>query len=487
MFSSKMQFSGGGSRFRISCGVACGVLAMSLSSASAQFDASNVKMYSQVTLGDLGVDSGNDCWGYTSPSGREYAIMGTNSKTVFIEVTDPVNPVIIHSASHSDSFTGDIKVYLHYAYSVGDRYGMQVFDMNNIDNGVVTKVSTEPYDSHNLALNEESGFAYLCASSVNSGITALDLSNPTNPVVAGSTNPTGNHVHDAEVVNYHSGPWAGREIAFCPSGQSGLDIIDVTDKGNMVRLSHTEYAGQNYSHQCWLSESKQYLYFDDELDELEGDTPTTRTLVFDVSDLTDPVLVNTFTTGTPATDHNLYVHEGFLYEANYKSGMHIFDTRSNVVSPDYVGYFDTFPSNDNAGFDGAWSVFPFFDSGLVIVSDISRGLFMLDCSAARGERIDLSATNLVGGQQVTLDASNATPNQTVYFAYSLAGESWTFVNALNVYLELQNPQLAGKRKANGSGDASFSGKVPGNLTGQTAWLQAAQFNRTSNLVEEVVQ
>ncbi|HFC12839.1 MAG TPA: hypothetical protein ENJ56_08335, partial [Anaerolineae bacterium] len=42
-----------------------------------------------------------------------------------------------------------------------------------------------------------------------------------------------------------------------------------------------------------------------------------------------------------------------------------------------IGYFDTYPANNNASFNGAWSNYPYFDSGIVIVSDIDRGFFAL--------------------------------------------------------------------------------------------------------------
>ena len=85
------------------------------------------------------------------------------------------------------------------------------------------------------------------------------------------------------------------------------------------------------------------------------------------------------------TDHNLYVHNGFIYEANYRSGLHIFDA-SDPVNPVEVGYFDTFPSSNAAGMVGAWTAYPFFPSGTVIVSDVVGGLFVLDVSEAVGGR-----------------------------------------------------------------------------------------------------
>ena len=42
-----------------------------------------------------------------------------------------------------------------------------------------------------------------------------------------------------------------------------------------------------------------------------------------------------------------------------------------------VGYFDIFPEDDKREFSSAWSNYPFFDSGIVIVSGIEQGLYVL--------------------------------------------------------------------------------------------------------------
>ena len=92
--------------------------------------------------------------------------------------------------------------------------------------------------------------------------------------------------------------------------------------------------------------------------------------------------MTSFTSGLPAIDHNLYVRDGFIFEANYRSGLRIFNANVDPLNPPQVGWFDTYPENDNRGFNGAWSNYPFFPSGTVIVSDIERGLFILDVSQA---------------------------------------------------------------------------------------------------------
>ena len=42
-----------------------------------------------------------------------------------------------------------------------------------------------------------------------------------------------------------------------------------------------------------------------------------------------------------------------------------------------IGYFDTYPENDNAAFNGVWNVYPFFGSQNIVISDIEKGLFVI--------------------------------------------------------------------------------------------------------------
>jgi len=346
------------------------------------FTSSNVDLKHWVTLAELGSVEGNDCWGYVSPSGREYALMGVRTAMVVVEITDPANPVIIESVAHADSLWGDIKTYLTYAYVVNESGGgLDVVDLSDVDNGnvtLVTSITTGGFnDSHNVAIDETSGYLYMCGGNLAGGrLQAWDLADPENPVIAGELDPIeGTGVHDAQVVTYTSGPYAGRQIAFSANGGIGLDIYDVTDKGDMFRLSRTQYAGLSYAHQCWLGEDSQYLYLNDETDGVNG------TIVFDVSDLSNPVVANIYNSGVAAADHNLYIKDGFVFEADYRAGVRIF-CLDDPIDPVQVGWFDTFPEDDANGFSGAWSCYPYFPSGTLIVSDRTRGLFVLDPSAA---------------------------------------------------------------------------------------------------------
>ncbi len=344
------------------------------------FSSGNTTLMSWLALDDFpgGQDVANDCWGYTSPSGREYAIIGVRTGFAFVEITDPANPVIVELITGQPSLWRDIKVLGEYAYGVNESgNGIQVIDLSQIDEGVVTHVRDKRQQghstTHNIAANPDSGYLYLIGGNVaNGGLVAVSTASPTNPTFAGSW--SGNYLHDAQIVSFTEGPYAGREIAFCCNGNK-VRIIDVTNKSNMFQVSQVEYAGALYIHQGWLSADRRYFYVNDEFDEVRGRDVTT-THIFDVSDITDPQYAGWGTSGLPASDHNNYWHDGKLFQANYRSGLQVLDA-TDPLNLERIAWFDTHPETDNAGFAGSWSCYPFFPSGTVIISDMQRGLFVV--------------------------------------------------------------------------------------------------------------
>jgi choice-of-anchor B domain-containing protein len=357
-------------------------LCLTLGASTASGQGNNVTLLSTVN------GSGNDVWGYVSPSGREYALASNNSNVKFIEITNPTSPVLVAQFPHNGSSWGDVKTYKAFAYSVTESSsGIMVYDMSDIDNGNVTLVRTiqSSTRSHNVAIDEVSGFMYTLGSrsfSPPGTTTCWDLSNPSNPVRVGAASVTNNYQHDANIVTHTSGPYAGRQILYGASEGRGLEIYDVTDKNNPQKLSTTSYGMIGYNHQGWLSDDYQTFYANDELDELNSGI-TTRTLIFDVSDINNPSLAGTFTTGLNSIDHNLYYKDGFLFESNYTSGLRIINA-CDPTNLSEVGSYDTYAPNNSAAFSGAWSVFPFFPSGVCLINNNGGNLFIVDPSAAIG-------------------------------------------------------------------------------------------------------
>lgn len=110
----------------------------------------------------------------------------------------------------------------------------------------------------------------------------------------------------------------------------------------------------------------------DEGDEPSGLVEGTRTLVWDVQDLDDPILVYEFIQETTATDHNLYIVGDVMYQSNYDAGFRVIDI-SEPERPVEIGFFDNSPYQGGA----SWSNYPFFESGMIAVTGTGDGLFIL--------------------------------------------------------------------------------------------------------------
>ena len=66
-----------------------------------------------------------------------------------------------------------------------------------------------------------------------------------------------------------------------------------------------------------------------------------------------------------------------MYEANYRAGLRILEANYRRSRATEVGFFDVYPTDDQPEFNGAWSNYPFFTSGVVVISGIEEGLFVV--------------------------------------------------------------------------------------------------------------
>ncbi len=355
------------------------------------FPCENVNLLANMPHNTIGGGTGNDIWGWTDPlDGSEYAIVGQTNGTAFVDITDPENPVYVGrlpSHTGNSSIWRDMKTYADHVFIVADGntgHGMQVFDLTELRTAVppTTFSNTAHYpgvsSSHNIAINEDTGYAYIVGSNqCSGGLHMVDISDPVNPTFAGCYSGDG-YTHDVQCVIY-SGPdvtYQGDEICFA-ANEDTLTIVNVTNKAAPVQLARVGMSGSAYTHQGWLTENQEYFLIDDELDE-QTFGHNTKTYLWDVSDLNNPVNFDNYFGPVTASDHNLYVRDNYAFQSNYSSGTRIVDI-SDIASgnPVQVGFFDTYPPNNNASFEGQWSNYPYFESGVVISNDRSYGLFIL--------------------------------------------------------------------------------------------------------------
>jgi len=280
-----------------------------------------------------------------------------------------------------------------FIISEASGHGMQVFDLTRLltaeklgDGLNSTRVfdADVHYDEfgscHNIVINEDTGYAYGVGSrTCRGGPHIINIKDPLNPKFEGCYQDDG-YTHDAQCVIYNGTQtkYVGREICFCYNEDS-LTIIDVEDKNSIEELSNVRYTGVAYSHQGWLTEDHEYLMLDDELDEMQGmNDGYTQTRMWDIKDLTKPFVMDSYYAKQKSVDHNMYVVGDLVYQANYESGLRILNVEKIAEKTlTEVGYFDCRPESTSVAFNGAWSVYPYFSSGNIILSSIERGLFTL--------------------------------------------------------------------------------------------------------------
>ena len=393
----------------------------------------------------------SDLWGWTDPdTGDEYVLMGKTNGVAFFRVTDAINPVYLGELPNpaiDQRVWHDMKVYENHAFIVSESepHGMTVFDLTRLRGVEDAQVWDQDAfyrmhsAAHNIAINTETGFAYIVGGNAGivvpdhclSGLHMVDISTPKEPTFAGCYLEEGGpgtaartvgpeaeavspaaYVHDAECVIYRGPDTAhtGREICF-NAAENKVVIADVTDKTAPVTLGFTDYPNVSYAHQGSLTPDHRFLLVNDELDEQTHGT-NTRTIVMDVTDLENPKVHFEHLHDVGSIDHNNYVHEGRVYQSNYTSGLRVLSTES-IADPDNprlepVAFFDTFPAHTDPTFDGTWSNYPYFESGTIPVSGIGEGLFLLRLSDAEEEEEEVCTKG--GGRTLPPAACGSRPS-----------------------------------------------------------------------------
>ena len=372
----------------------------------------NMDLLSHVPLSSFSTNpsAANDVWGfYDVNDDREYAILGLRNGVGVIEVTDPESPRMVGSLASQSTAWRDIKVYQHfntetarwdsYAYVTADSasVGTMIIDLRSLPDEI-SVVSTDETDisAHNVylsnvdyslgvALNDVEPYLHIAGSSRQGGsFNTYGLQNPQRPssIYSNPSSSRSNYSHDVSsmVVTDQrkdtqcvaGGPYC--EIFF-DFNEDNFQLWDKTRNDSPSRLSITSYQNVSYVHSGWYTEDKQVVLVHDELDEMDYNLNTTVRL-FELSDLRAPSLLSTWSGPTGAIDHNGFVRGNRYYMSNYTRGMTVLDI-SNTADPKEIGFFDTFPVSDNTSFNGAWGVYPYLPSGVILISDISSGLYVV--------------------------------------------------------------------------------------------------------------
>ena len=348
----------------------------------------NISLKGQSTfLNDM-----NDIWGYTSSTGREFALAGTTAGVSIVEVTNPANPTKKQFVQGPYSIWRDLKTWDHYAYVTHDNtfawntipdHGLLIIDLDSVDSANPTYKTMNPViqtpggimdtlkTAHNLYI-DENGYAYLFGANVgNGGALIFDVAtDPWNPTYVG--------MYDD--YYFHDGMVRGDTIWGSAVYQGKFIVVDATVKDSTITLA-THGTPNAFTHNTWISDDNSVLFTTDEI----GNAFLTAYDVSDLANITELDRIQT-SLGTSVIPHNAHVYGQWVVTSYYTSGVQIVDAKYPELLVE-VGYFDTSPSFSGNGFYGNWGAYPYFESGLIVCSDIEEGLSVLEPTYVEASRV----------------------------------------------------------------------------------------------------
>ncbi|MBK9333583.1 MAG: choice-of-anchor B family protein [Ignavibacteria bacterium] len=309
-------------------------------------------------------------WGYRAPDGREYAILGCQNGTSFIDITDSANIGEVDFVTGVNSSWREMKAFSHYAYVVaeGTNSRLQMIDLQYLPDSV-SLVTTWSYPGYTKthSIQQDGNYLFLnggnAAGSIG-GVAVIDLSNPIVPVKLGEW--TTEYVHDCRVLN--DTIWASNIY----SGK--VSIINATNKSSLQFIRNFQAYPQPVvsTHNSAFTTDRKYIYTTNEIS-----SPNGKLNIWNIEDINNITFEREWTpTGiTTAIVHNVEIYGNLAVIAHYRAGIRILDI-TNGSNPVEVAWYDTYPASNSASYSGTWGVY-MFPSGKIIGSDMGTGLYVI--------------------------------------------------------------------------------------------------------------
>ena len=353
-----------------------------------------------------------DIWGYTDQiTGKEYALLCVRDEGLsIIDISDQPIEVGFVPSMQFGSDAKDVKVFDHYAVLIKENEPAQIIDLSDPeDPNVVSTIhfglSIEDGGAHNCYINGQ----YLYVIGLDAGgLEIYDLTNPESPQWVGDY-----------ITYYYHDIYVKDGIAYAAAIHGdGVDILDVSNPSNVQLLVNFNYEGSG-AHNCWTTEDGNYVIVGDEI----GEGNWIR--IFDIQDLDNISMVAEYIVDPESVVHNAYVDGNLLYVAHYTEGVRIVDL-SDPESPVEIAYYDTYLPNEY-GYEGCWSVFPYFESGKIIASDLQSGLFVLE----HQQFVNIEKPNAPDGFNLKQNYPNPF-NPTTRINYTIGLESFVNLTVFDV-------------------------------------------------------
>ena len=343
-----------------------------LTSISGQ-SSSNITLLGQTMTDDVRY-SGS--WAYTAPDSTEYALIGARTGLAIFPIDNPNDMPLLDFIPGPSTNWREVTVIGQHAFVVTDvsdvGHTMQVIDLSPLPDSVnlITEYNTTFTKGHIIQkdIYNESPYVYVNGTEETDGVHILDITDPTNPIEVGLYQP-GYYIHDCHVRD--------TLLFACAFFESKVDILSIANKTNPTLIGTIGYDGAN-SHSCFTSIDGNYLFVCDELDGLPA-------RIFDISDLSDPKEVASYSANLESLVHNPYIRGDYTFIAHNTEGLRVVDIADPEL-PIEVGHYDTW-DQESGGFNGLWSACPFFPSGKIIGANRHDGLYVWEFNNTQAARI----------------------------------------------------------------------------------------------------
>ena len=355
------------------------------------FGQSNLTFISQTDYAALHNTGLNDIWGYVDEQGNEYAIVGTEDGTSIMNVSDPANPFEVFWLPGENSTHRDPTVYGDYAYiSTEAEEGLTIINLSPLPESNVlistlfTGESGLSWESAHNCHVDDAGYLYVFGANYGEGgVLIYDVNTmPMNPSFVGAFDNW--YVHDGVAF--------GDTLYLAHVNDGFLSIVDISDRSN-PQLLGTKITPDSFTHNIWPSDNREVVFTTDEL-------PDAFIAAYDITDVDNITELDRVQSspGQNVIPHNTFVLNDYLITSYYVDGITIHDAQypQNLIE---VAAYDTYPGQTPT-FDGSWGVYPYLPSGIILASDRSEGLYVLQPDFQRASYLEGTITNQIDGNPI---------------------------------------------------------------------------------------
>lgn len=335
----------------------------------------------------------SNIWGHVDSLGNEYALVGANNQLSIVDVTNPSAPVKRFSVPGPNSAWREIRTWGKYAYVTTEGGGgLTIVDMRFLPDTIYSKqylgdgaINNQLNAIH--ALHVDNGKLYLYGGGLQGGRAKMfSLTDPWNPHYLGTVSD--DYVHDGFVRN--------DTLYSCQIYDGVMEIIDARNPAAPVIIA-SQVTPKQFTHNSWMSTNGKVMYTTDEVTD-------SWVAAYDISDLQNIKELDRYKhNNSGSIGHNTYVlndssitgfKTDFLWTSYYTDGITVVDASrpDNLVE---VGYFDSSPNYSGDGFHGAWGVYPYLPSGNILISDIERGMLVVEPTYKRACFLEGTITDAI--------------------------------------------------------------------------------------------